>query len=58
MFAEGKCLVREGKRVMSIVKEKGNIDPRRRRRNERGISLERENIRESGESELRRIRQR
>ena len=23
MFGEGKCLVREGKRVMSIVKEKG-----------------------------------
>ena len=43
---------------MSIVKEKVYIDPRRRRRNERGISLERENIRESGESELRRIRQR
>ena len=55
MFAEGKCLVREGKRVMSIVKEKGSIDPRRRSRNERGISLERKY---SGESELRRIRQR
>ena len=27
---------------MSIVKEKGNIDPKRRRRNERGLSLERE----------------